>query len=122
MLLSRMDEHTTVLITSAFFGSFMRPVSVMRHGVERAENELIIPLLEVWPLTKEGIEDNVRRKEFTRFDARSYVRTLENTFQCYDQNLHHWVLCSIFDNASVNKPIAKILYRPHVGVCHTNLI
>lgn len=49
------------------------------------------------------------------FDDEYYRQNLEYTFKGCNQYLYKWVLCSISDNYSVNKRLAKLLCVLYVG-------
>eukprot|EP00171_Calliarthron_tuberculosum_P003890 IDg3890t1 len=94
------------------FVSFMRRVEVTRSGAVCNIEELCMPLLGVSPLAKNECASD---DEAESFDAETHVQHLVETFKFFDQDLSKWVLCSIADNCSVNKRIARILNVPHVG-------
>lgn len=97
------------------FASFMRKVPIVRNGVECDVEELCLVLISVSPLSKEVVDGNVSEDEAERFDADAHLRHLKEIFAFYDQDVYNWVLCSIADNAPVNKRLASLLGVPHVG-------
>eukprot|EP00171_Calliarthron_tuberculosum_P023569 IDg23569t1 len=97
------------------FASFMREVTILRNGSCGTEEELCMPLLSVSPLPAEEADDRTTQEEAESFDAEAHHRHLEEIFKYFDQDVSKWVLCSIADNCSVNKRLARLLRVPHVG-------
>lgn len=61
------------------------------------------------------------KDEAESLDAESHLRHLELTFELYEENVYDWVLCSIADNALVNKRLARLLDVLHVGCMYHKL-
>lgn len=103
----------------------MRKVTLKRDGVEHELEEFAMPLLSVGILPKlwdigEEKDDTPdpsileEGEEAVRFNAEAHIQQLEEVFNPFHVHLREWCLCSIADNAGVNKKIARLLQVPHV--------